>query len=156
MTNSPTPRARREGIRIDRSADIAVVTDERTGEDFYLEPTWLAVWDLSDGSHDVASIAKAIDRDAWAALDALADLGLLEARVAPPVGSSVVTRRGLLKASAVAGAIAATIAVTARPAAASKATSEERLKADQQKAEEHDKKKSGEQQNKEAKLKARG
>lgn len=157
MISTPTPRARRGSIRIDRREDVAVVTDEATGETFYLEPQWLDVLDLADGTRDVDAIRAAADGDVWSALDALADLGLLEERVVPPAGSSVVTRRGLLKATAVAGALAAAVVVsTATPAAAQKQTTEERLKAQDQKQETQDKKKSSEQAGKESKLKSRG
>jgi hypothetical protein len=63
------------------------------------------VWDLSDGSCSLEGLAqaasKAFDRvvhkeEVFSALDFLADAGLLEQRIAPPVAEGKVSRRSLL------------------------------------------------------------
>lgn len=161
MTIAPKPRARRDGIRIEAGIEVPVAHDDTTGEAFYLRPEWLATWERCDGARDVAAIAAEVDGDVWAHLDALGDLGLLEERVAPPAGSSQVTRRGLLRASAVAGAAVAAIAISARPVAASQANTEEKMKAEQNregdkkvKQEQKEKRRTDEQQAKERQNKA--
>jgi hypothetical protein len=161
MSDAPKPRVR-PGIRIEADPAVPVAYDEATGEAFYLRPEWSATLERCDGSHDAAAIAAAVDGDVWASLDALADLNLLEERVAPPAGSSQVTRRGLLRATAVAGAVVAAVAVGTHPAAANQPNAEEKLKqqaareqSQKNKQEEKDKRKNGEQAAKESDYKSR-
>jgi len=75
------------------------------GREFILDPLAKLVWDLSDGSRDLEALAQAAGRafdrvvhkeEVFSALDFLADAGLIEERVAPPVAEGNVSRRSLL------------------------------------------------------------
>jgi len=75
------------------------------GREVVLDPLAELVWDLSDGSRSLEDLAqatgRALDRvvhqeEVFSALDFLADAGLMEERVAPPVAEGKVSRRSLL------------------------------------------------------------
>ena len=75
------------------------------GREFVLDPLAELIWDLCDGSRNIEALAqaagRALDRvvhqeEVFAALDFLADAGLIEERVAPPVAEGNVSRRSLL------------------------------------------------------------
>lgn len=84
------------------------------GREYVLDPFAELIWDLSDGSHTIETLAEAAGRtyqrevrreEVFSALDFLADAGLLEERVTPPVAeanassvtnASSVSRRVLL------------------------------------------------------------
>ncbi len=75
------------------------------GREFVLDPLAELVWDLSDGSRNLEALAQAASRaldrvvhreEVFSALDFLADAGLIEERVAPPVAEGNVSRRLLL------------------------------------------------------------
>jgi hypothetical protein len=86
------------------------------GREFVLDPLAELVWDLSDGSRDLEALAQAAGRafdrvvhreEVFSALDFLADAGLIEERVAPPVAEGNVSRRSLLvRIGPIAGAAA--------------------------------------------------
>jgi hypothetical protein len=86
------------------------------GREFVLDPLAELVWDLSDGSRDLEALAQAAGRafdrvvhreEVFSALDFLADAGLIEERVAPPVAEGNVSRRSLLvRMGPIAGAAA--------------------------------------------------
>jgi hypothetical protein len=75
------------------------------GRQVVLDPLAELIWDLSDGSLSPEGLTQAagrvFDRDVhkeevFSALDFLADAGLIEERVAPPVAEGKVSRRSLL------------------------------------------------------------
>ncbi len=75
------------------------------GRQCVLDPFAELIWDLSDGSRTIESLAaaagqtchRAVPREeVFSALDFLADAGLIEQRVAPPVAEPNVSRRALL------------------------------------------------------------
>src|SRR5260370_155503 len=75
------------------------------GREFVLDPLAELIWDLCDGSRNIEALAQAAGQayervvymeEVFAALDFLADAGLIEQRVAPPVGEGNVSRRALL------------------------------------------------------------
>lgn len=118
-----------------------------------LDPLTYAVLRLSDGRRSVAAIARQLAQDAGTAsleavhqaLDRLADAGLIEARLAPPVGLPAMSRRGVvagLGVYATAALPAAAQTTDARAAeetakakaAKSKAAQEEMMKSERSKA----------------------
>ncbi|HKE29361.1 MAG TPA: hypothetical protein VKB88_43725 [Bryobacteraceae bacterium] len=75
------------------------------GRKVVLDPLAELVWDLSDGSRSMEDLAQSAGRtfdravpkeEVFSALDFLADAGLLEERIAPPVAVGNVSRRSLL------------------------------------------------------------
>jgi hypothetical protein len=75
------------------------------GREVVLDPLAEFVWDLSDGSCSLEGLVQAASRafdqvihkeEVFSALDFLADAGLLEERVTPPVAEGKVSRRSLL------------------------------------------------------------
>lgn len=120
------PLARRHGVRQSRIEDEVVVYDILADQAHCLHPLTAQVWELADGTRSVAQIAAAArlarpdleDEDVWAALDGLADAGLLESRAAPPAGERQLSRRRLIRGLAAAslGIVAVTTITT--PAAA--------------------------------------
>lgn len=112
------PRVVREGWIEARSAGMIVLSDAAGGE-LTLLGTAAALYDLADGTRSPAALAAALQadlEDIFAALDELADHGLLAARVAPPAGARPFTRREVLRTLAAAAATA--VALPAGPAAA--------------------------------------
>ncbi|GEM_PF-6873211 len=76
-----------------------------TGREFILDPMAELIWELSDGSRNLEALAQAASRafdrvvhneEVFSALDFLADIGLIEERVAPPAAEGNVSRRSLL------------------------------------------------------------
>lgn len=60
------------------------------------------LWELLDGQRDVPALARALGwstEKVWSELDALADDGLLQRRVAPPAGGMGLSRRRMLRRS---------------------------------------------------------
>lgn len=77
-----------------------------SGRQLRLGPLEARLWQLCDGNHDVACIARILGDElatpvsgeaVWRALDGLADAGLLTNRLAPPASPARVDRRGFLR-----------------------------------------------------------
>jgi hypothetical protein len=112
------PSARTEGLSFSVDGDQLLLKDESSGKISRLHPIAAAVFALSDGKTSPAGIQGKLadltgytgtDELVFAALDALADAGLLKARVTPPGTAPldlVVTPDGLLGSSLVTAATA--------------------------------------------------
>ncbi len=121
------------GCVSEREEDGAVVVTAPGGERHRLHPITAAVFDHADGSRrvdELLAVARAVEPAVtaewlWSALDALADAGLLTARVAPPGGavddslSGPMTRRTMLRRIGIVGAVSAASFAVALPAAGS-------------------------------------
>lgn len=112
------PKAKTQDLVTRERGHELEIRDERTGRVLILTPTATLVFTHCDGETPVATLVELlrerIDPDAtsqsvWQILDALADEGLLAERAAPPAGETV-TRRGLFRYVAAAGAAAAVLA----------------------------------------------
>jgi hypothetical protein len=93
------PTARRIGVFMMEIGGETVVQDRFGHEIARLDTATAAVLDACDGEADVKTIATRLGlapADVWAALDRLADLDLLTARVSPPGSARDVSRRRLL------------------------------------------------------------
>src|SRR5260370_9262719 len=75
------------------------------GREFVLDPLAELIWDLCDGSRNIEALAQAAGQayervvymdEVFAALDFLADPGLIQQPVAPPVVGRNVSRRTFL------------------------------------------------------------
>lgn len=111
------PRVVREGWSESRASGAVILQDPARGE-VALIGLAAALVDLADGTRSPAALAAALQadlEDIFAALDELADHGLLAARVAPPAGPRPLTRREVLRTFA---AAATFVALPALPAAA--------------------------------------
>jgi hypothetical protein len=99
------PRAIRKDGMVRGTDGLLRVETVEAGREYVLDPLAELVWGLCDGSRTVDSLAHAAshacDRtvqreEVFSALDFLADAGLIEQRVAPPVAEANVSRRALL------------------------------------------------------------
>lgn len=118
------PKSRREGVVAERIGDEVVVLDVRTSEAHYLHPLTSRVWEAADGTRDVdalvealrAPTAPAVDAEAVrAALEALADAGLLEAEPLEPVDAPLAAERSLTRRRLLRGAALSSLAVATLP-----------------------------------------
>jgi hypothetical protein len=121
------PKARRSGLELVPAREGPLLIDHDAGVQHELAPVVAAVWQLADGERTVAALAAAAEEqlgltvtieETWAALDALADAGALEERVAPPADGATLSRRRLLRTAVIAtgaGAAAAVVAGAGRP-----------------------------------------
>ncbi len=104
---------------------MVILRDPARGE-IALVGAAAALYDLADGTRSPAELAAAVPadlEDIFAALDELADHGLLAARAAPPAGPRAFTRREVLRTAAAAAAAAVALpALPARAAPDKKAT----------------------------------
>jgi hypothetical protein len=90
------------------------------GRECLLDPLTRVVWELCDGAHTVETLATATGNELrrpvtreeiFAALDFLADAGLVGERVAPPVAEIDLSRRALLARFAPAVSVIASMAI---------------------------------------------
>lgn len=100
------PKARREGIQLRTDVDGEVIASHGDKQSLlsHMEAT---VWQLADGEHSVSELTTLACKltthsvsiaTVWSALDRLADLGLLMARVSPPAADGLrPSRRKLLE-----------------------------------------------------------
>lgn len=102
MTKNPN---RKHELVLQRNGD-AVQVSTPSGEVFHFAGLDALVLEAADGTNDmnalVALVRREIDPEAtretvFAALDRLADAGLLEGRVAPPAGGNRTTRRDMMR-----------------------------------------------------------
>ena len=110
------PKAIRNPFMVRGTDGLLRVEMVDAGREFVLDSLAELVWDLSDGSYDIEALVQAADRaldrvvkkeEVFSALDFLADAGLIEERVAPPVAEGNVSRRKLLAQIAPALGVAA-------------------------------------------------
>jgi hypothetical protein len=88
------------------------VSSPNTAETHFLSPVAAAVWAACDGQTAVDGLwtaARAVDPSVaralvWQIADQLADAGLVDGRLSPPVASAGLDRRGVLRTAALAAA----------------------------------------------------
>lgn len=99
------PKAIRNQAMVRGSDGLLRLEMGDAGRGFVLDPLAELIWDLCDGSRDIEALAQAAGRtfdgvvhkeEVFSALDFLADAGLIEERVSPPVAEGNVSRRSLL------------------------------------------------------------
>jgi hypothetical protein len=99
------PRAIRKNAMLRGTDGLLRVEMVEAGQEYVLDPFAELIWDLSDGSRNIETLAHAAGQtcnrtvhreEVFSALDFLADAGLIEQRVAPPVAEASVSRRALL------------------------------------------------------------
>lgn len=145
----PGPKAKSDGLTAMQVGAQLVVLDRGGRECARLDAAQATVWAACDGNTDIAALATLLadrhdiapDREkVFGILDALADAGLLERRVAPPGRLSSLPRRDLF-ARAMSGAAAA-LAVASPTAALAQLSLEQEAKVtqerDQKQAQERD------------------
>jgi len=130
------PQAKRDGLKATEVGDQTLLHRSDGRELARLDRVTALVWHLADGQTSVDIIALSVasrcdiapNRETvWAALDRLSDLDLMAERTTPPVGTDLVSRRGVIRK--VVGVTAGSLglaasamglaAVTATPAMAS-------------------------------------
>ncbi len=99
------PRAIRKDAMVRGTDGLLRVEMVEAGREYVLDPFAELIWELSDGSRTVETLAQGAAQtckrpvhreEVFSALDFLADAGLIEERVAPPVAEANVSRRALL------------------------------------------------------------
>ena len=99
------PRARKEDLEIQRMGDEMVVYDLRSHQAHALDATAIQVWELADGTRDVATLTQLLHariggdvsaEEVEATLQRLGDAGLL---------AEGPSRRDLLRRAAMVGAV---------------------------------------------------
>ena len=110
------PRARTEGLIIQKLSDEVLVYDEDRNKAICLNSTAALVWKYCDGKTTVTSMAEQLGRDlktepvdekvVWYALDQLAKDHLLEEAVAPPALLAGMNRRQMVRVLGVAAVVA--------------------------------------------------
>jgi len=99
------PKAIRNHMMVRGNDGLLRLEMVEAGRECVLDPLAELIWDLCDGSRSVEVLAQAAGRafdrevpreEVFSALDFLADAGLIEERVAPPVAEANVSRRSLL------------------------------------------------------------
>jgi len=112
--NHFAPRARKEGLVIQRLADEVLVYDQERFKAHCLNRTAALVWKHCDGRKTAGAIAQALEKDAgtpvgedlvWLALDQLAKSRLLTERTIPVSGTGI-SRREVIRRVGIAAAIA--------------------------------------------------
>lgn len=120
------PKSRSRDFVVLEAGGEWIVLDRQGAPLGRLDHPTATVLRLATGERSIDEIQTALGRElgapcaretVFACLDRLADLGLLEARTAPPAGGWGPSRRGVLKEAAVVGGLAA-LAGSALPAAA--------------------------------------
>jgi hypothetical protein len=106
------PRAKTDGVAVIELSDCFVFQNAEGEELARLDKVAGLVFRLADGKTPVAEIAKAVaatleisadNETIWAALDQLADAGLIRERLTPPANNNPVSRRGMLHMASLAG-----------------------------------------------------
>jgi len=140
------PKSFREQVVVEQVDDELLVLDTRTSIAHYLHPVTAFVWQHADGTRSVNDLVRLVqvhlDADAdeevvWLALDALAEAGLLEDRLAPPAGTQRLSRRDLMRRVATVTAGVAITSLPLSPLYAQSGTNQEQgMKEQQQKQQE--------------------
>jgi hypothetical protein len=99
------PKAIRDQAMVRGNDGLLRLEMVEAGREVVLDPMAEIIWDLCDGSRSIEDLVQAAGRafdqvvhkeEVFSALDFLADAGLIEERVAPPVAELNVSRRSLL------------------------------------------------------------
>jgi hypothetical protein len=110
------PRAKTDGLVAIEADGVFVIQDSRGQELARLDRVTALVWRLADGTTAVDQIARTLTSNfdvaadselVWSALDRLADLSLLTARLTPPVTDMPSSRRTIIRMAVLGGAAAA-------------------------------------------------
>ena len=110
------PRARTEGLIVQKLSDEVLVYDDDRNKAICLNSTAALVWKYCDGNTTVTSMAEQLGRDlktepvdekvVWYALDQLAKDHLLVETVAPPALFAKMSRRQMVHVLGVAAVVA--------------------------------------------------
>jgi hypothetical protein len=106
QANDRLPRARKQGLIVERLADDVIVYDLDRHKAHCLNRAAALVWDYCDGRKTVEEVRQALsdelevatcDEAVWLALEQLGRKHLLEERAARPAGRAVFSRRALAR-----------------------------------------------------------
>ncbi|MBM3821583.1 MAG: hypothetical protein FJ404_01635 [Verrucomicrobia bacterium] len=95
------PRARTAYFETESTSQGLLVVDLRRQLTHELDPLLALIWEMSDGVNSVPTLLERVKRQldpaateasVWSALDSLTEMGLMERRVASPVGHSRLAR----------------------------------------------------------------
>jgi hypothetical protein len=121
QTRDSLPQARTTDLVTREMPDELLVYDLKRHKAHCLNQTAAAVWKYCDGNKSIAEIASAMGSDlqadidesmVWLAVERLGKANLLETRVTPPVGASMVSRREAMRRLRLGAAVAAPLVLS--------------------------------------------